>query len=155
MGFNKIMKFSIFSIIVVMIFASLPANSEIYRWTDADGNVHFGDRPPVSKESRRIEVNINSYESVTVEPFVPFKSDRPSKGKSVVMYSTTWCGFCRKARNYLKKNKIPFAEYDVENSEKGRRDYKKLNGKGVPILLIGDKRMNGFNVSRFKHLYGG
>lgn len=152
---DRMMRFSTFSMLVVMMFASLPAFSEIYRWTDAEGNIQFGDRPPPSEKASRIEVNINSYESVTVEPFVPFKSNRPSRGKSVVMYSTAWCGFCRKARNYLKQNKIPFTEYDVEKSEKGRRDYKKLNGRGVPILLIGDKRMNGFNVNRFKQLYGG
>ena len=109
----------------------------------------------VSKNAKRIEVEINSYESVTIEPFVPFKGKKSRRGKSVVMYSTSWCGFCRKARKYMAKNKIPFKDYDIEKSEKGRLDYKKLNGRGVPILLIGDKRMNGFNVGQFKALYGG
>jgi hypothetical protein len=44
-------------------------------------------------------------------------------------------------------------EYDVETSEKGRSGYKKLNGKGVPIILVGNKRMNGFSVEGFKSLY--
>lgn len=149
------MKFFSFSILFAVTFASLPVNSEIYRWTDAEGNVQFGDRPPPSQEVKRIEVNVNSYESVTIEPFVPFKSDSPGRGKSVIMYSTSWCGFCRKARLYMRKHHIPFKEYDVEKSEKGKRDYKKLNGRGVPILLIGDKRMNGFNISQFRRLYGG
>lgn len=152
---DKVMKLSLFGMLVVMLFASLSAYSEIYRWTDAQGNVQFGDRPPASEKASRVEVNINSYESVTIEPFVPFKSNRPSRAQSVILYSTVWCGFCRKARNYLKEKNIPFTEYDVEKSEKGKRDYERLNGKGVPILLIGDKRMNGFSVSRFNKLYGG
>lgn len=28
--------------------ASLPASADIYRWTDAEGRVHFGDRAPVT-----------------------------------------------------------------------------------------------------------
>ena len=149
------MKYSIFGVLALITLLAAPAHSEIYQWKDADGNVQFGDRPPPSKQVKRIELDINSYESVTVEPFVPFKSNRPSRGKSVVMYSTSWCGYCRKARNYMKSKNIPFQEYDIEKSAKARRDYNKLNGRGVPVLLIGDKRMNGFSINRFKQLYGG
>lgn len=152
---SKILKIFTIGTLAILAFYSLPAFSEIYRWTDADGNVQFGDRPPPSLKARPIELKINSYESVTIEPFVPFKSGRPHKSKAVILYSTAWCGYCRKARNYLKENKIPFEEYDVEKSDKGKRDYERLNGRGVPILLIGDQRMNGFSVARFRKLYDG
>ena len=148
-------QFILFTVLILVCITSLPVNGEIFRWMDAEGNAQFGDRPPPSRKAERVEVNVNSYESVTIEPFVPFKSERPSRGKSVILYSTTWCGYCRKARNYLRENKIPFTEYDVEKSEKGKSDYRKLNGSGVPILLIGDKRMNGFSIGRFKKIYEG
>lgn len=149
------MKFFIPSLLVIFAFASLSVNAEIYKWTDANGNTHFGDHPPRVEKAERVELKINSYESVTIEPFVPFKSNRSAGSKSVVLYSTKWCGFCRKARNYMRANNIPFTEYDVEKSDKGKRDFKKLNGRAVPILIIGEKRMNGFSVSRFRQLYGG
>ena len=69
------------------------------------------------------------------------------------MYSTTWCGYCKQARNYFQQNNIAFAEYDVEKSDKGKRDYKKMNGRGVPIILVGDKRMNGFSPGAFEKIY--
>ncbi len=149
------MKYIYFGFFALIAFLSVSAHGEIYQWKDAAGNVQFGDRPPPSKNVTRIELEINSYESVTVESFVAFKSNRPSRGKSVVMYSTSWCGYCRKARNYMRSNKIPFQEYDIEKSAKARKEYNKLNGRGVPMILIGDKRMNGFNVGKFKKLYGG
>ena len=148
------MKLHPFVILALTVLITLPAYSEIFQWTDTEGNVVFGDRPPPSQKAKRIELEINSYESVTVESFTPFEGKRTSREKSVVLYSTSWCGFCRKARNYLRQHKISFAEYDVEKSEKGRRDYQELNGHGVPIILVGDKRMNGFSVERFKSLYG-
>ncbi len=69
------------------------------------------------------------------------------------MYSTVWCGYCKKARRYFKEKGIPFQEYDTETTQKGREDYKKLNGTGVPIILVGKKRMNGFSPSGFERLY--
>ncbi|MGI9290354.1 MAG: glutaredoxin domain-containing protein [Gammaproteobacteria bacterium] len=69
------------------------------------------------------------------------------------MYSTEWCGVCKKARNYFTANDIPFKEYDVEKSTKGARDYKKLNARGVPVILVGKSRLNGFSSGKFENLY--
>lgn len=30
--------------------------TEVYRWVDAEGNVHFGDRPPIGRPADQIEV---------------------------------------------------------------------------------------------------
>ena len=32
----------------------------------------------------------------------------------VVMYSTSWCGYCKKAKNYFEANKIAYIEKDIE-----------------------------------------
>ena len=69
------------------------------------------------------------------------------------MYSTSWCGYCKKAALHFRKNNIPFTEHDIEKSEQAAKEYKKLNGRGVPIILIGDQRMNGFNASAFDRIY--
>lgn len=44
-------------------------------------------------------------------------------------------------------------EYDVEKSSKGKRDFKRLGGTGVPIILVGQKRLNGFSWETFEKLY--
>jgi len=129
-----------------------PVAAEIFKWTDEQGKVHFGDRPPVERQVEKIEVKINSYTSVEVIPFEASVTT-PVRREKVVMYSTVWCGYCKKARRYFKENKIPFQEYDIETSEKGRADYKRLKGTGVPIILVGKKRMNGFSPSGFEGLY--
>ena len=125
------------------------AFSEIFKWTDENGNIHFGDKPPTEYSTEKVEVKINSYSSPIITDGPDWKLDR----KTVTMYSTTWCGVCKRAKKYFKANKIPYKEYDVEKSTKGQRDYKKLEGRGVPIILIGDKRMNGFSVARFQALH--
>ena len=79
----------------------------------------------------------------------------PVNDRQVVMYSTTWCGVCKRAKGYFRERDIPYREYDVEKSAKGRRDYQRLKGRGVPIILVGDQRMNGFSRDRFESIYRG
>jgi len=62
------------------------------------------------------------------------------------MYSAAWCGICKKANEYFKANNIKYKEYDIDKSSKGKRILKKLGAKGVPVILVGDKHLNGFSV---------
>ena len=63
----------------------------------------------------------------------------------VVLYGTSWCANCKQTRAYLRKNKIPFFEYDVEQSPEGQRQFKALQGNGVPLLLVKNNVLRGFN----------
>ena len=128
---------------------SSPVNGEIYKWVDDKGKVHFTDNPPVDKKTEEVELKINTYTAVQVTPLV----ERLSKSDKVVIYTTDWCGVCKKAKKYFKKNNIAYVGYDVEKSRIGKIDYKLLRGKAVPIIIVGNKRMNGFSVSKFERLY--
>ncbi len=86
----------------------------------------------------------------------PFKWLEPTitpSSKQVTMYSTSWCGYCRKARELFTRQNIPFRELDIEKNADAKRAYDALNGRGVPLILIDDKQMSGFNVRAFKRLY--
>jgi hypothetical protein len=45
---------------------------------------------------------------------------------------------------------VAFAEYDVERDPKGIEEFKRRGGKGVPIILVGDKRMDSFSAARLE-----
>ena len=136
-------------IIYIFLLISFSTYAEIYVYTDENGKKHFTDKPPKDAEVSIVEIKINSYESPNIESY---SGSLASKDK-VVMYSAVWCGYCKKARNYFNENNIAFTEYDVEKSSKGKRDYKNMNGKGVPIILVGKKRLNGFSSSQFEAIY--
>ena len=128
--------------------------SEIYKWVGADGRINFSNSPPPEGNVEIVKPKPNTYQSRKLQN----SGKGPSSAKSgshkrVIMYSAVWCGICKHARRYFKKNKIPFKEYDVETSSKGRSDYKLLRGRGVPIIMIGKKRMNGFDPKLFKKMY--
>lgn len=125
--------------------------ADIYTWQDADGRTHFGDRPPQESQAKQLKLRINTYTSPEIKPladFAPAQNDR-----TVVIYSTEWCGVCKKAKRYFKKKKIAYKEYDVEKTDKGKRDFNRLKGRGVPIILVGNQRLNGFSATQFESVY--
>jgi glutaredoxin len=63
----------------------------------------------------------------------------------VILYSTSWCGYCKKTRELLAKQNIAFTEYDIEKSEEGRRQHAALGGKGVPVIKVGDAVIFGYD----------
>ena len=145
------------SLMLVFLVVSPVSHGQLFKWVDEQGNVHYGDSPPDNANLKRITGKVSSFRSVSIEPFVYDSKNitERRRSKTVVMYSTSWCGYCKQAAQHFKKNKIPFAEYDIEKSEQAAKEYKKLNGKGVPIILIGDQRMNGFSAGSFDSIYYG
>jgi glutaredoxin len=71
---------------------------------------------------------------------------------SVKMYATSWCPYCAKARAYFARRNIAYVEVDIEKSREGRAEYDKLGARGVPVILVGARRMNGFSEARLSQL---
>ena len=138
----------------IALIPCLVFGADIHKWGDADGKIHFGDNPPADTQTELITVRPNVYASPSIEDLSAiFGHEENSHGETVVMYGTAWCGYCKKARSYFVANNILYEEYDVEKSEKGKRDYKKLGAKGVPVILVGEKRLNGFSEAAFERIY--
>jgi glutaredoxin len=62
---------------------------------------------------------------------------------SVVILTTSWCGYCRSLREHLTKLKVPYVDLDVENTTEGRYAYMAVRGTGVPITVVGDQVIRG------------
>ena len=138
----------ILSILAVLVFADF-SYGEIYRWVDEEGNVHFGDRYPETSSAENVNLDINTYTSVSYDVSIFERTEQ------VVMYSASWCRYCKKARMYFRSNNIAFTEYDIEKDEKAKKRYKRMGAKGVPVIIYGKKRMNGFSPEGFERMYGG
>jgi glutaredoxin len=63
----------------------------------------------------------------------------------IVMYVMPECGYCAKARAYLTGRGLKFTEVDIAASESNKQEWQKLGGQGTPLLLIGDKKVHGFD----------
>jgi len=58
----------------------------------------------------------------------------------VTMFSTSWCGYCKRLKKQLEREGIGFAEVDIEADEAAASLVEKVNGgnQTVPTLLFRD-----------------
>ncbi len=74
----------------------------------------------------------------------------PNPSTKVVVYGTQTCPFCVKTRELLTSQNISFADFDIEKLDKARQEFLKLGGEGVPLIIIGNRRIEGFNPTQIE-----
>ncbi|PAV25197.1 NrdH-redoxin [Tamilnaduibacter salinus] len=74
-------------------------------------------------------------------------NDQSSNAKSsrVVLFSQPFCPGCMAAKTYFRDHHIAYLEFDITASQRARRTFERLGGKGTPFLVIGGQRINGFS----------
>jgi glutaredoxin 3 len=73
--------------------------------------------------------------------------------KRVIIFSTPTCSYCVKAKRYLKDKGIRFKDIDVSRDMKAAQDMERRTGqRGVPVLLIDNKPVVGFDVPKINRL---
>jgi mycoredoxin len=59
---------------------------------------------------------------------------------TIVMYTTTWCGDCRRAKRVFAALGVPYMEINIEESSQAAETVRRLNGgtHSVPTILFPD-----------------
>lgn len=133
------------TLILLALFLALPASAGVYKWTDAQGRIHYSDSPPPA--ARTTQLRLQTYSG-------PVQVSRAVGADSgVTIYTTEWCGVCKRAKAFFQQNGVPFREWDVEKTEYGALKFKQLGGSGVPVITVGPEKMMGFDAGRFMALW--
>lgn len=75
--------------------------------------------------------------------------------KEVKIYSTPTCVYCNMAKDFFAENGIKYENYDVaKDLEKRKEMVDKTGQMGVPVIVIGDETMVGFDEERLSELLG-
>ena len=71
----------------------------------------------------------------------------------VLIFTTPTCSFCTLAKRYFKENGIRFREIDVSKNEAAARDMQRKTGQmGVPVILINNRPIVGFDKAKINKL---
>lgn len=59
---------------------------------------------------------------------------------SVLMYSTTYCGDCRRSKALLQRMGVPYDEINIDDDPEAAATVQRLNNgyRSVPTILIGE-----------------
>ena len=143
---------------MLLIYLCGMATAEVYKWVDNNGEVHITDSPPPdAKSSGEIKVyKDNPQDNQNAAPATETNREESSpsferkKTSEVVLYTTSWCPYCRKARDYLRSRGIDFTEYDIEKDEEAAIRKKQLDGRGgVPFAVINGRPIRGFSAPAY------
>ena len=64
----------------------------------------------------------------------------------VVMYTTSWCPYCRAAKSLFASKQVDFTEIDVTEEPKLRVEMERLSGRRtVPQIFINGKPIGGYD----------
>lgn len=139
--------------LVLGLLAGVVHGQQIYRWVDADGKVRYtADKPPPGVASKTLESRVQSYRGPpTVSP-ASQPAGAPGLRPEIKLYATDWCGYCKQARQYFARNGIRYVELDIEKSAAANAEYKRLGGRGVPVILVGAQRMDGYGEARLAQM---
>ncbi|MGH7965835.1 MAG: glutaredoxin domain-containing protein [Candidatus Binatia bacterium] len=73
------------------------------------------------------------------------------QGAEVELYITSWCGYCRKAREFLQSQGISFIEYDIEKDPgAAERKQEIAAGAGIPVAVINGQIVRGFSKAAYE-----
>ena len=74
---------------------------------------------------------------------------------TIVVFSTPTCSWCRKVKDYLKKNGLIYNDIDVSRDLAAQRDMIRKSGQqGVPQLWINNNPVVGFDRDKIDRLLG-
>jgi glutaredoxin len=67
-----------------------------------------------------------------------------SAGSDVLVFTESGCPWCARIRQLLAEKSIEYREYAIDRDAEAMALYADLGEAGVPVLLIGTRRIVGF-----------
>jgi glutaredoxin len=131
------------------LIASLDAAAQtsVYKWTDADGKVHFSDTPPPPQDSKNVtEKRMGGGGGADISQ-LPYATQVATKNNPVTLYTAPQCGApCADGRSLLSDRGIPYTERDAQASREDAEAVKKAIGSlQVPVLMVGSDARKGYD----------
>jgi len=140
------------------------AADTVYKVVGPDGEITYSDKPPAD----RAPTNTLEFRNLPSSPLpahvLRFREQleqsaegrinaaRAPRASDTVLFTASWCGHCKRAKAHLAAAQIGYVEYDIENVD-GMRAFISAGGSGgVPLLVAGDRRIQGYSVPAYDRL---
>ncbi|MBC8527695.1 MAG: NrdH-redoxin [Candidatus Cloacimonetes bacterium] len=73
----------------------------------------------------------------------------------VIVFTSPYCSWCKRVKSYLQQKRIRFTEVDVTKNSSAARDIVRRTGQqGIPVTLVNNRPVIGFDKSKLDRLLG-
>lgn len=69
-----------------------------------------------------------------------------SQKNKVIMYTSSRCRYCTMAKQYFDRKHISYTEHNTATSSSAKAEFRKIGGRGVPLIIVNGNKINGFNA---------
>ncbi len=73
--------------------------------------------------------------------------------RGVTLFTAVWCGYCKKLKERLDVSRVPYVEYDIEESPQGKMYYAQSEFEGVPIMVIDGTTVAGYDMNKMPRAF--
>ena len=75
--------------------------------------------------------------------------------KNVTIYSTPTCTYCRATKEFFAEHNVQYTEHNVATDFERRNEMIEKSGQmGVPVIMIDNEIVIGYNKSKLASLLG-
>lgn len=120
----------------------------------------LGERDAARAEVKKLQLQLETQMKTAVTSTRNIPAAAPASTQTVIVYGTSWCGYCKQAQAWLKARGIPFEAKDVEEDESAASELAakkqaagKKNKGGVPWIDTGTELLAGFDVPALERLF--
>jgi glutaredoxin len=157
-----ISRFSIFLLACLLLASSSNAQT-VYKSIGPDGRTVYSENPPTEGKIVKT-MKFDFLPSSEIPAAAAANGEQSLKSTSgstaakprmdgVVLFSATWCGYCKKAKAYLAANHIAYQEFDID-TESGHAAFVHAGGKkAVPLLFVDQQPVQGFSPEGYDSVF--
>jgi hypothetical protein len=135
-------------LLAALLVLAVPAQSQVYKWVDEDGKVHYSDKPPPpsARKSERKRLGSSAAESS-----MPYVLEEAVKNFPVTLYVYDCGDGCNEALAYLSRRGVPHTAKNPIDPVV-REELKRINGGQVvaPVVQIGRTVLRGFQEREWR-----
>ena len=162
----------VFVILIYMLALGI-SSAEIYKWVDENGITHYSDSPtedipapdvtesdeiqtaapapadtpPSPDETRKITLDSDFFNLLDETQEEEVAVNTPT----VEIYETSWCVYCKKAKDFFRSRGIDFATYDIEKDPQAARRMRSFTKRrAVPFVVINGQGISGYSVAAYE-----
>ena len=126
------------SLVVQFLIPSSGFSEKLYTWTDKSGKVRRTYYPPPDEYVQKSKSSKQETRRQTAQQ------------NQVELYVTSWCPYCKKAKQFFNARGIPYKAYDIEKDAQAATRKQQLDSKsGVPFAVVNGVRIHGYKPKRY------
>ncbi len=155
-----LLMFAVF--LCLILFPTSPLSTLVVQWIKQPPPYHFSDDPgegftafyPVHGKDKALHyvtqlANVPSAQRDTVGRLILAQDQNPAEftmPPQVILYSASWCGYCRRTTRLLDELGVPFIHKDIERSDAISNELLAIAGNmSIPFLIINGTEVTGYD----------